>query len=94
MAPMNNTAVLQSSGRDWRHYFIVTPARAVIFVDMVPALLGWNVRKIESQGEEAWPLDMTAADIVAWKLQNHDVVRVTGADADAVIALVKSKGAL
>ncbi len=92
---MRNTTVLQSEGTyggkpAWRHYFIVTDTRTVL-VDMVPAIFGWNVREIKEGGAEDWP-GMTSEDIVAWKLQNHDIHVVDVTEADRVLAMVKSKG--
>ncbi len=84
--------VLQSEGakRAWRRYFIVTETKT-INVNMTPAIFGWNVSEIKEGGAEDWP-DMTATDIVAWKLKNHDVHVVEASEADRVLAMVKSKG--
>lgn len=89
---MREITILQSEGKGWRHYFIVTAEPVVVLVDMVPAVFGWNVREIERRdANEDWP-DMTRDDIVAWKLRNHNHTVVDAAMADQVIDLVKSKG--
>lgn len=95
------TTVLKSEGTDpryrWRHYMIVTDETMVV-VDMVPAIMGWNVRSITTQGkgteqgEDAWP-NMSEQAIVAWKIKNHDVVVVDGDEATNVLAMVERKRA-
>lgn len=93
---MKSTTVLMSEGTyggkpAWRHYVIVLDEKTVI-VDMVPAIFGWNVRGIETQqGPDAWP-DMSADDIVAWKLKNHNYAIAEQGEAQRIIELVRSKG--
>ncbi len=81
----------QGTQRLWRHYFIVDDHK-VTLVEMLPAVLGWNVRKIETAPiSRDWP-DMSAADVVAWKRRFHDVAIVDGDERRCLLELVQAKG--
>lgn len=63
----------------WMEYHVVNDDR-VILIHLAPApIVGWNIVAIEESQPDSWP-DMTAAEIVSWKLCN-DVGHYTVCDA-------------
>jgi hypothetical protein len=74
--------------KEWRQYAIIRD-NSVVILDMVPAVLGWNVDFVTRQGDESW-CGMTEAKIVAYKQCNTDRCdfgEVTGSEAKSVLSL-------
>lgn len=62
--------ILMREGENWRQYLLVGNERVYV-VHMVPAVLGWNLGRVDKQGAVEWP-NMSRDAIVAWKMHNDD----------------------
>lgn len=53
----------------WKQIAVVSDER-IAWIELVPALLGWNVRREWVQDGDAWG-GMRAGDIIEWKRSSH-----------------------
>lgn len=81
-----------SSGKGrWRQYIVLGEGRYV-FLEMEPALFGWNVRRAEKRNRaEDWG-DMTEAQIVDWKIRSHDVALCGSEETTRILELLEKRG--
>lgn len=83
------------AGKPWRQYALIADGR-VIIMHLRPALLeGWNVERIEAQGEAEWS-DMRADSIRAFKSECDDGLTrwLDGIELARVLTLAEWKDAL
>jgi len=76
----------------WRHYFVVD-TDTVSLVEMVPMMIGWKIRRIDTAPmSRDWP-GMTRAQVVGWNEQHHaqyGLTRCEGSEASRVVHLLKT----
>jgi len=76
----------------WKHILVIRDG-SVIVLDMVPALLGWNLRGTTVQGETEWQ-GMDRAAIVSWLSARGDLRHPTEGEHAFAVSRTRNGGGL